>query len=39
MYILLRPVDGRMRKEEIWGVYDATTFWKIAEARAHEQKP
>jgi hypothetical protein len=37
MYILLWPQDGRMRKEDVRGVYDGSIFWKIAEARAQEQ--
>ncbi|KAF2855590.1 Caleosin-domain-containing protein [Plenodomus tracheiphilus IPT5] len=34
MYILLWPHDGRLRKEDIRGVYDGSIFFKIAEARA-----
>ncbi|KAI8942509.1 hypothetical protein NX059_000573 [Plenodomus lindquistii] len=33
MYILLWPQDGRLRKEDIRGVYDGSIFFKIADAR------
>ncbi|KAL1799004.1 hypothetical protein ACET3X_003041 [Alternaria dauci] len=36
MYILLWPQDGRMHKDDIRGVYDGSTFWRIAEARAQK---
>ncbi|KAH9881892.1 hypothetical protein J1614_001063 [Plenodomus biglobosus] len=34
MYILLWPHDGRLRKEDIRGVYEGSIFFEIAEARA-----
>lgn len=34
MYILLWPQDGRLRKEDIRGVYDGSIFFEIARARA-----
>lgn len=37
MYILLWPEDGRMKKSEVLGVFDGTTFEKIAQKRASER--
>jgi hypothetical protein len=34
LYILLWPEDGKMRKEDILGVFDGTIFGKIARQRA-----
>jgi len=34
MYILLWPQDGRLRKEDIRGVYDGSLFFEIARDRA-----
>lgn len=34
LYILLWPDDGRMKKGEILGVFDGSTFEKIARRRA-----
>ncbi|KAL7416608.1 Caleosin [Mrakia frigida] len=32
-YLLLWPADGRMKKDQILGVYDGSVFYKIAETR------
>jgi hypothetical protein len=34
LYILLWPQDGKMRKEDVLGVFDGTIFAKIASKRA-----
>ncbi|CBX93735.1 hypothetical protein IAQ61_003622 [Plenodomus lingam] len=34
LYILLWPQDGRLRKQDIQGVYDGSIFFEIAKARA-----
>lgn len=34
LYILLWPQDGKMHKEDILGVFDGTTFYRIAEQHA-----
>ena len=33
-YIMLWPEDGRMRKEDIRGIYDGSIFYTIAARRA-----
>ncbi|PFH53897.1 hypothetical protein AMATHDRAFT_72925 [Amanita thiersii Skay4041] len=32
-YIMLWPMDGRMKKEEIKAIYDGSMFYKVASAR------
>jgi hypothetical protein len=34
LYILLWPQDGKLRKEDVLGVFDGTIFAKIASKRA-----
>jgi hypothetical protein len=36
-YILLWPADGRMKKEDIRGVYDGSIFYVVAERRAKQR--
>ncbi|KAH7398209.1 Caleosin related protein-domain-containing protein [Pyrenochaeta sp. MPI-SDFR-AT-0127] len=38
MYILLWPRDGKMRKEDVLGVYDGTIFSRIAEIRLSQEQ-
>ncbi|KAF1957961.1 caleosin domain-containing protein [Byssothecium circinans] len=36
-YIMLWPEDGKMRKEDIRGIYDGSIFYKIAEQRENQK--
>ena len=37
-YIMLWPDDGKMRKDDIRGVFDGSIFYKIATRRANDKK-
>jgi hypothetical protein len=37
-WIMLWPEDGRMRKEDIRGIYDGSIFYRIAEKRRQGKK-
>ncbi|KAI1803451.1 Caleosin-domain-containing protein [Daldinia bambusicola] len=37
-YLMLWPVDGKMRKEDIRGIYDGSIFYTIADRRAAKKQ-